>query len=62
MISLKFLLELYFKSIDPTSVNQQGNDRGTQYRTGVYYTDPADLPVIKQVFAEEEKATKADLQ
>ena len=61
VISLKFLLELYFKSIDPTSVNQQGNDRGTQYRTGVYYTDPADLPVIKQVFAEEEKATKGRL-
>ena len=55
VISLEFLLGLYFKSIDPTSVNQQGNDRGSQYRTGVYYTDPADLPAIKKVFEEEQK-------
>jgi len=31
-----------------TSLNRQGNDRGTQYRTGIYYTEKADLPVIKQ--------------
>ena len=55
VISLEFLLGLYFKAIDPTSVNRQGNDRGTQYRTGVYYTDPADLPTINKVFAEERK-------
>ena len=55
VISLEFLLGLYFKSIDPTSVNKQGNDRGSQYRTGVYYTDPADLPTIKKVFEEEQK-------
>ena len=29
---------------------RQGNDRGVQYRTGVYYTDEADLPVLRQVF------------
>lgn len=45
---LPFLIELFFKTIDPTSLNKQGNDRGTQYRTGIYYTDPADLPVIQQ--------------
>ena len=43
---LPFLIDLYFKTIDPTSLNRQGNDRGTQYRTGIYYTDVADLPVI----------------
>ena len=47
-VDLPFLIDLYFKTIDPTSVNRQGNDRGSQYRTGIYYTDPADLPVIKQ--------------
>ena len=47
--SLYFLLEMYFKAIDPTSLNQQGEDRGTRYRTGIYYSDPADLPVIEQV-------------
>lgn len=44
---LDFLLDLFFMTIDPTSLNRQGGDRGTQYRTGVYYTDEADLPVIK---------------
>ena len=38
-VGLAFLLDLYFKAIDPTSVNQQGGDRGTQYRTGIYYVD-----------------------
>lgn len=46
IVSLTDLLKLYFKSIDPTSVNRQGGDSGTQYRTGIYYTDAADLPVI----------------
>ena len=45
---LNLLLDLYFKTIDPTSLNKQGNDRGTQYRTGVYYTNKADLPIIQQ--------------
>lgn len=47
-ISLPFLLSLYYQTIDPTSLNKQGNDRGTQYRTGIYYTDPAELPVIEK--------------
>lgn len=46
IIELSFLLELYFEAIDPTSVNRQGNDRGEQYRTGIYYTDRADRAVI----------------
>ncbi len=45
---LKFLLRLYFDAIDPTSVNRQGWDIGTQYRTGIYYTDPADLQSINE--------------
>lgn len=45
---LPFLLELFYKAIDPTSVNRQGPDIGTQYRTGVYYTDPADRSVIER--------------
>lgn len=45
---LGFVLELFYRAIDPTSVNRQGNDRGTQYRTGIYYTDPADLPLIRR--------------
>ncbi|HNX14942.1 MAG TPA: peptide-methionine (R)-S-oxide reductase MsrB [Oscillospiraceae bacterium] len=48
IVSLGFLLELYYSAIDPTSVNRQGNDVGTQYRTGIYYIDEADFQVIKQ--------------
>lgn len=40
-VDLPFLIQLYLMTIDPTSVNRQGNDRGTQYRTGIYYTTPA---------------------
>lgn len=46
-VGLPLLLDLYFRTIDPTSVDRQGNDRGTQYRTGIYYTDEADRPVIE---------------
>lgn len=37
-INLSYLIRLYLMTIDPTSVNRQGNDSGTQYRTGIYYT------------------------
>lgn len=37
-IDLPYLIRLYLMTIDPTSVNRQGNDAGTQYRTGIYYT------------------------
>ena len=47
-VNLSLLLDLYFKTIDPTSLNRQGNDRGTQYRTGIYYTNKADIAVINQ--------------
>lgn len=46
IISLPFLLTLYYDVINPTSVNRQGGDRGVQYRTGIYYTAPQDEPVI----------------
>lgn len=57
VVSLEFLLHLYFKAIDPTSINRQGNDRGTQYRTGVYYADASDRPTIERVFADEQAHT-----
>lgn len=47
-VSLNLLLDLYFQTIDPTSLNRQGNDHGTQYRTGIYYTNKADIPIINQ--------------
>lgn len=50
-VSLSFLLELFYNAIDPTTVNRQGGDIGEQYRTGIYYTDAADLPVIEASIA-----------
>ena len=49
------LLRYYFLVIDPLSVNKQGEDEGTNYRTGIYYTDDSQLPAIKTVVAEQEK-------
>ena len=47
-LPLAALLEKYFQVIDPTSVNKQGEDEGIQYRTGIYYTDPADAEVARR--------------
>ncbi len=56
IVKLQLLLELYFQTIDPTSVNRQGGDSGLQYRTGIYYTDKEDLPVIEAAIHELAKA------
>jgi len=55
VLPLGFLLWLYFDAVDPVAVNRQGNDCGTQYRTGVYYVDDADRPVIERSLAELQK-------
>ncbi|MBO4445259.1 MAG: peptide-methionine (S)-S-oxide reductase MsrA [Bacteroidaceae bacterium] len=58
ILPLRLLVELYFHSIDPTSLNRQGEDEGTRYRTGIYYTSADDLPVIQAVY--EVEAAKHD--
>ena len=45
-LPLTLLVQLFFRTIDPTSVNRQGGDVGPQYRTGIYYTDPALRPLL----------------
>lgn len=55
VINLEDLLIYYFRIIDPVSVNKQGNDVGTQYRTGIYYTDESLLPVIKAAVEREQR-------
>lgn len=39
-VTLREILEIFFVIHDPTSLNRQGNDAGTQYRSGIYYTTP----------------------
>lgn len=60
-LPLTALLEAYFRVIDPTSVNKQGEDVGIQYRTGIYYTDAADLPVIRAALEKLQKSYDAPL-
>ena len=62
VVSLRFLIEMYFKAIDPTSLNKQGEDEGTRYRTGIYYCDPSDRTVIDEVMATESKKYGLPLQ
>lgn len=57
-VSLEELLAHFLKIIDPTSLNKQGNDRGSQYRTGVYYIDQADKEIITKALASEEDKYK----
>jgi methionine-S-sulfoxide reductase len=48
---LPFLLRWFYLAIDPTTVDRQGNDVGKEYRSGIYYTEPADRPVIEASLA-----------
>ena len=51
-IDLRALLEIFFVVHDPTTLNRQGNDVGTQYRSGIYYSDEADREVAQQLLNE----------
>lgn len=55
IISLNEILRHYFRIIDPTSLNKQGNDIGTQYRTGIYYTDENSVNEILEFIQNEQK-------
>lgn len=50
VVSLRELVRLYFRIIDPMSLNRQGEDEGTRYRTGVYYEDERDFDVLNEEF------------
>jgi peptide methionine sulfoxide reductase msrA/msrB len=54
-VSLPKLVRLFFASIDPLSLNRQGHDEGTRYRTGVFYDDPSDRAAIEAEFARQEQ-------
>ena len=54
-VSLKTLAGQFFKIINPISVNRQGNDVGSQYRTGIYFTEEADRETVSSVMADVQK-------
>ncbi len=47
LVSYEDLLEAFWKQIDPTQVNGQGGDRGTQYRTGIYAHNEEQLQIAE---------------
>ena len=59
VVSLETLLEAYFLCVDPTVKNRQGGDIGTQYQTGVYYTDEESGAITEKVFDEKRKHFEA---
>ncbi len=55
-VSLRQLLGIFFATHDPTSLNRQGHDVGTQYRSGIYTTDPAQAQEARTLIAELDQA------
>ena len=51
-VSTRELLEIFFVIHDPTTLNRQGNDTGTQYRSGIYFDSAAQEEVAREVIAE----------
>jgi peptide-methionine (S)-S-oxide reductase len=51
-ITLREVLEIFFVIHDPTTLNRQGNDSGTQYRSGIYFHDAEQAAVAREVLAE----------
>lgn len=62
IISLERILDYYFTVIDPTAYHRQGPDMGIQYRTGIYYVDPALLPRLQKRYDEEQTKYRAKLE
>jgi peptide-methionine (S)-S-oxide reductase len=52
LITLREVLEIFFVVHDPTTLNRQGADAGTQYRSGIYFHDPEQEAIARDVMAE----------
>lgn len=56
LLSLEKILEHFFRIIDPVTLNRQGPDQGTQYRSGVYYSDEEERKLILTFIKEQQSA------
>lgn len=61
ILALETILDLYYKTIDPTSLNRQGGDIGEQYRTGIYYVDTKDREVIQRSLEDVQRLYRAEV-
>jgi peptide-methionine (S)-S-oxide reductase len=52
VVSFQKLLEVFFATHDPTTLNRQGNDRGTQYRSAIFYASEQDKQVATAFIAD----------
>jgi peptide-methionine (S)-S-oxide reductase len=57
-IPLREVLEIFFHIHDPTTLNRQGNDVGTQYRSGIYFHSPEQERIAREVLAEANAANQ----
>ncbi len=61
-IGLEELIEAYFLTVDPLAYHRQGMDMGIQYRTGIYYTDREDLPILEKCYAREQQKYRRKME
>lgn len=61
-ISISEIVEELFQVIDPYSLNKQGNDIGTQYRTGIYTENKTDLAIVKDKLEEFQRKSEKKIQ
>jgi len=61
VITLKEVLEIFFKMHDPTTLNRQGNDIGTQYRSIILYSTPEDKKTIQAAIKNAQKNWKRSI-
>lgn len=59
VVSYEELLKKFWEKHDPTTLNQQGNDRGTQYRSGIYYYSEAQKAIAESTKAAYDRALEA---
>lgn len=60
-VDVETLLKYYFRVVDPVSLNKQGNDRGTQYRSGIYYINEEQKMIAENAIKEEQKKYSKDI-